>query len=1265
MFKKLRDKIQSNIVLNTVLTVTVPIVFFTIIYLTYVYFDLRRDFTNQYKNELALLSHKAANQLSIKIKNVTKVIHQASYEALVKNSLSPDTLDDIVMDILTKEEYIYGSGIFFRDYQYNPKVKHAYIYKYKKGNNIIQISNLDGKGKYFDFTIMDWWQNSIHLMIGRWSKPYFDTLGRTYMVTYSCPFVINNEVLGVITADIDIKSLASIAERGNTSHFDLVGEKNLLIISKDSSIIYSYNKEILGRKVFDVLKERPEYADLEQVLKNVFNKDAGISTYKLNGEEYFIFFAEMQVADWISISQVKADNIKKMVFRTVMERTIMAIGIIIALILIIIMLARRFVKPIQYLSEVSLKIANGDYDIPITINRKDEVGVLAKSFDIMKTKLKEREEELKNATQNFINLLDNLPFAVMQYDKNFHPLYMNKFTINLLEQSHQEYKVILRQKKSWLEVINEKYRDEVLRVLDGEMVVIKGDDIMVHTDWFTSPYEGKFIEIYFIPIFDGNEVESTITIIFDMTEERKNEELRIEITASERTAKAKSEFLARMSHEIRTPLNAIIGFTDLAIKKYNDPNDQIYKYLVKIKHSSTHLLGIINDILDYSKIEAGKIELESTDFDIETILVDLFDLATSIAHKKNLEFIISHSPLIPSPIYGDPHKLKQILFNLVSNAIKFTSEGEVHVNVDIKEQTKEKIKLLFKVRDTGIGLSESEIKNLFQPFVQADGSITRQYGGTGIGLTISKKLVEMMNGEIWVESKKGEGSTFYFTAEFKVDKNSKNFLEFFKKYKFSSDIRNLKVLICDDNRTTLHIIKNILSDFGYSVDAVESGKEVIRLLEQQNHYDLLIIDKVMPEPDGLQTMQIIIEKGLKHFIKKVILLSAYDVEEDVDKFDNLGIDDFHSKPVSYSNIFDKIIKVFNQNKSVQLEDNREKKSDSFFDIPVKTANITVLVVDDNELNREVMIDLLDMLNIKVETANNGKEAVEKVKNSGVPSRYSMIFMDIQMPEMNGFEATRTIRKMDAYKNLPIVAMTADVMPGIKEACLKAGMNDYLTKPINPEEVGLSITKWIKSIKIVKKVSKKKKQKINGLKSINLDEALARIGGKEDKFLNLLCKFYDNYKNFSEDFSNLKTQDEKQIFVHTFKAVSGNIAAKDLYKAVVELEKKVINQEDYLNELNLVTTLLHKVLEEIKEYCKKKKKQKKKSDEMNENMLTDILQVIISRLKNSDPEIHEELKKIEPFLKDNPDFKEAVQRIESYNFDEAVVFLEKLLNRKKS
>ncbi|MBW2439635.1 MAG: response regulator, partial [Deltaproteobacteria bacterium] len=463
---------------------------------------------------------------------------------------------------------------------------------------------------------------------------------------------------------------------------------------------------------------------------------------------------------------------------------------------------------------------------------------------------------------------------------------------------------------------------------------------------------------------------------------------------AEDATRAKSDFLANMSHEIRTPMNAVIGMAHLALK--TDLTPKQYDYLKKIDVSAKALLGIINDILDFSKIEAGKLDMESVEFQLEDTMDNISTLVGIKTQEKGLELLFKTDPAVPTALIGDPLRLGQILINLSNNAVKFTETGEIIVAAELVKQDGEQVTLKFSVQDTGIGMTEKQAAGLFQPFAQADSSTTRKYGGTGLGLTISKRLAEMMGGEIWVESERGRGSTFSFTANFGLGKATAK-----KQYKPSSDLRGMKVLVVDDNATSRVILQEMLESFTFEVACAASGQEGITELEgaaEAKPFELIVMDWKMPGMDGIET-----SRRIKHHqgldkIPPIILVTAYGGEEIRRQAEDAGLEGFLLKPVSASMLFDAIMQVSGEAvpETSRITQKREQEAEALKQI----QGAQLLLVEDNEINQQVAKEILEGAGLNVAIAANGREAVDAVRES----RYDAVLMDVQMPVMDGYTA---------------------------------------------------------------------------------------------------------------------------------------------------------------------------------------------------------------------------------------------------------------------
>ncbi|MCP4342191.1 MAG: response regulator [Desulfobulbaceae bacterium] len=528
-------------------------------------------------------------------------------------------------------------------------------------------------------------------------------------------------------------------------------------------------------------------------------------------------------------------------------------------------------------------------------------------------------------------------------------------------------------------------------------------------------------------------------------EEKKTEkELIVARKNSEVANSAKSEFLANMSHEIRTPMNAVVGLAHLL--KQTDLNYQQQDYLNKIALSADNLLAIINDILDFSKIEAGKLDLEKIPFDLRSdILQNVTQVVGLTAADKGLEMMLDIDPDLPDPYVGDPVRLRQILINLLNNAVKFTEKGHITLVVKKRDVQDESIQISFEVHDTGIGMNEAQLKGLFTAFSQADASTTRRFGGTGLGLTISKKLAEMMGGEIGAHSSEGEGSTFWFSARLLQDPGPGNR----EQPQLTDDIKDLRVLVVDNNETARLILTRQLEHFGYKVTEAESGEEAIFLLQTVSTealFDLVLIDWMMPGMDGIETARYIqTGKGLAK-IPALIMLTAFDKQKLLDSAQGLQLQEILTKPIFPSDLLNAILATFG--KDVAKREGVDHES-----LPEHVLGARILLVEDILINQEVAREILVKAGVSVTIAGDGEKGLERLKLGDADGNpFDAVLMDIQMPVMDGYTAAREIRKLSEYQELPIIAMTANAFASDRQKALEVGMNDHVTKPINVREL---------------------------------------------------------------------------------------------------------------------------------------------------------------------------------------------------------------------
>lgn len=652
---------------------------------------------------------------------------------------------------------------------------------------------------------------------------------------------------------------------------------------------------------------------------------------------------------------------------------------------------------------------------------------------------------------------------------------------------------------------------------------------------------------------------------------------------AEEAARAKSMFLANMSHEIRTPMNAIIGMAYLAMR--TDLTPRQLDYVSKIHNAGTSLLAVINDILDFSKIEADKLELEAVDFHLDDVLDDVTALVAQKASDKGLEFLFDCSTEVPQGLVGDPLRLGQVLTNLVGNAIKFTERGQILVTIRRVERIGDKVELQIEVSDSGIGMNPEQMARLFQPFTQADGSMTRRHGGTGLGLTISKRLVELMGGTIRADSLPGRGSRFTFNAWFGISG-----AERVRKKTLPESLHGLRALVVDDNASARDVLAEQLRGLGFVTVSVDGGAMAIQAVDQarfDHPFDLVLVDWLMPDVNGVETVKRI--RAGSH-APRTIMVTAFGRDEVRAQAEAVGVDAFLVKPVSQSSLLDAILSVFGPQAGMPTS----TAEPAPYQPTTSLDGIRVLLAEDNEINQQIAIELLESVGITVTLASDGIEVLEKLATHG-PAAYDAVLMDVQMPLLDGIEATRRVRDDRRFARLPIIAMTAHALAEERERCLRVGMNDHLAKPIDPATLFQTLERWI-PLRRAPSLPRRKPaptRETGALPEIaGLDQAagLERTGHNRDLYLRMLRLFCDKEADCPRRIAGALTEndfDTAARLAHSVKGASGSIGMTQVFDAALALESAIRARDgieaalfDFERQLNDVCGALDKALQAV-------------------------------------------------------------------------------------
>lgn len=1132
-------------------------------------------------------------------------------------------------------EFIYGAAVAVAPGRWKQARLFApYVFRGRSGTERMDIG-VEG----YDYTdgSWEWWEKAVKSGQAAWTEPYRDDgAGDVIMCTYSAPIFRDGTLWGVATVDVELTGLRETVESIMPDH------SRFVLITPSGSLVYHEQQEWLGKSIFELTKSQSRPDDqVQEVFQRLMRGESGVERVAGGPEGYDICsYIPVPSTGWGFVATMAEDRALEGVRQQMMRLMLASLGLLAATTLVVYLATTRIVRPIRALQKATERLAHGERDLELPTKSNDELGALARSFLLMADKVEEREQQIRELeSARFQSLVKNIPGVTFRcaYDEKRHMDFVSEPIEELSGYPAEQF-----------------VSDDELCYKD---LVLDEDRERLEQTVSEAVEQGKPWEIeYRIQRKDGSErwvyecgravVQKDLTwldgIVLDVTARKEMEvELRAAREQADSANEAKSSFLANMSHEIRTPMNAVIGLSHLALQ--TDLGKRQRDYLTKIQGAANSLLGIINDILDFSKIEAGKFTVEETEFRLDDVLENLSSVLGSKSSEKGLELLITRSSEIPTTLVGDPLRIGQVLINLVNNAIKFTEEGEVLVRVEYPSLGF----LRFSVTDSGIGMTQEQLSRLFQSFSQADVSTTRRYGGTGLGLAISKKLVEMMGGEIDVESEPGEGSTFTFTIRCKEaqDQSIPCFVP-------DAELEGMRVLLVDDNPTSCEILEQLLQSFSFRTTSVPNGKDALAELESavpEDPYALILMDWRMPELDGMETSKKIREHKLLN--PRIIMVTSYGREEVRARAEKIGLDGFLMKPVTPSILFDTVLCAMGQQSPVSAVTTEVGVLPSFH-------GARVLLAEDNAINQQVARELLERVDLEIEIVENGQQAIEKA----LAGDFELILMDVDMPVLGGLEATRRLRA-EGYK-APIIAMTAHALSGARERSLHAGMNEHITKPIEPTLLYRTLGTFLESAE--KEFQSSQAVEIDlEIQGVDVDRGLQRAGGNLQLYLKLLRDFDKDFHEIPERIESAGAE-EAQGLAHSLKGVSSNLGATSLAEIADDIESSSRRNESIQDYIPVLRERMKAVLDAIRAVqVEEEGGSSPTGPSIAGEELFELMERCIELSEEGDIQVEEELPRLQEALVElgfSEEFHKVMEDADNFDFDQVAESLGGLLKR---
>jgi PAS domain S-box-containing protein len=912
-------------------------------------------------------------------------------------------------------------------------------------------------------------------------------------------------------------------------------------------------------------------------------------------------------------------------------------------------------------SVITMMILMLSFTIPsilftLSIGRKANRSLL-EAKEELEHKVLERTQDLRQLEKQWRLILTSVGQGLVGLNTDGEVIFANDAASSLLGYSHDE---ITGKKIFEMVLVNADSKKSSGLVTSPIYQALYTGHTSTHQNEFFKAKSGHVFPVEYTcrSIINEEEIQGCVVVFTDITlRKRMEQELESARITAEEASNAKSEFLANMSHEIRTPMNAILGMSHLALQ--SDLNGRQRNFIEKVHRAAYSLLGIINDILDFSKIEAGKMQIEGVPFYLDDVMQDVAGVVGLNAEEKGLELLFKINPAVPLKMIGDPLRLTQILINLGNNAVKFTEEGEIVVSIDVVKVDGADLELLFSVKDTGIGMTQEQIYKLFKSFSQGDTSTTRRYGGTGLGLVISRRLAQLMGGEIWVDSNYREGATFSFNVLLTLDEDS----AVQEPVLLSNGSR---VLVVDDSKTSREILSSMLTEAGFVVDAVACGKEAVKLVRESvkaEQYETIFLDWRMPDMDGVTTATLIKEEYNGGICPDLVMVTAFGREVAADAAEQGIINACVTKPLTKNSLLQTLSSI----KGVpNVVDEHSTGRRNAIDAALrKLAGAKILLVEDNEVNQELAVELLETNGMSVSVAANGQEAIDILNDN----TFDGVLMDCQMPVMDGYKATQTLREDARFAELPILAMTANAMVSDREKALAVGMNDHIAKPLELVDMFSKMARWITpenstAAPVRGEYADEELPEIHG---VDFEKGLSVCQQNKALLRRLLIRFAETQADFSVEINeSLQNGDIEAVSrqAHTLKGVAANIGATKIQELAAELESGIQEEQALAMQRHLINALGSVLAVTVTDIRNKLVLAPVVSEiPLSNEVLKEELLQLRALLADDDTDAVDMIEEIQRHMEGAPDLQEVVrsmaEMVRDYDFESALTLLEQL------